>query len=234
MCNEREPLLAYLYSEGDPEERHRVEVHLETCEACRDELAGLRSVREDLLAWEVPDHESVWKPFTPARPVWSWRDVPAWTMAAAAAVILALGATGSVAANALMAESATSAKAAKSGDFPPVLMTAGVPAAPGVVNVLEPLKPQKATTATAVTEADLAALEQRVLDEMSHRAQRTPTRTSLSSSDYDQLFAVMTELNNALANGRNDVKDLKTRVNDLSTTVAQLAQSQQGGREPRE
>jgi anti-sigma factor RsiW len=233
MCDEREPLLAYLYSEGDPEERRRVEVHLETCEACRDELAGLRSVREDLLAWEVPDHESVWKPFTPARPVWSWRDVPAWTMAAAAAVILALGATGSVAANALIARSA---RAAGSADFPPVLMTAGVPAAPGVVNVLKPQEAQKAqaTMATAVTEADLAALEQRVLDEMSHRAQPAPTRTSLSSSDYDQLFAVMTELNNALANGRNDVKDLKARVNDLSATVAQLAQSQQGGREPRE
>jgi anti-sigma factor RsiW len=85
MCDEREPLLAYLYGESDSEERRRVESHLESCEACRDELAGLRSVREDLLAWDVPDHGSVWKPFTPARPVWSWRDVPSWTMAAAAA-----------------------------------------------------------------------------------------------------------------------------------------------------
>ncbi|HEY6358436.1 MAG TPA: zf-HC2 domain-containing protein, partial [Vicinamibacterales bacterium] len=144
MCNEREPLLEYLYGEGHPDDRRRVESHLETCEACRDELAGLRSVREDLLAWEVPDHESVWKPFTPARPVWSWRDVPAWTMAAAAVVVLALGATGSVAANAFRATSATSAKAA---EFPPVLMTAGVPVVAGAANVLKPT----ATTATAVT-----------------------------------------------------------------------------------
>lgn len=224
MCDEREPLLAYLYSEGDPEERRRVELHLETCEACRDELAGLRSVREDLLAWEVPDHESVWKPFTPARPVWSWRDVPAWTMAAAAVVMLALGATGSVAANALMATSATSATSARVADFPPALMTAGVPVAPGV------LKPPKATPATAVTQADLAALEHRVLDEMSRRAQPKPVRTSLSSRDDDQLFAVMTELNNALANSMKDVNSLKARVNDLSATVAQLTQNQQGGR----
>jgi anti-sigma factor RsiW len=221
MCDEREPLLAYLYGECDPDERHRVESHLQSCEGCRDELAGLRSVREDLLAWDVPEHESVWKPFTPARPVWSWRDVPAWTMAAAATVMLALGATGSVAANALIARSAQSAKPA------PVLMTAGVPVAPGVVNVLKPLKP---TMATAVTPADLAALEARVLDEVNRRAQPASARASLSSGDYDKLLAVMQDLNNALFDSRRDVKDLKARVNDLSVTVAQLAQSQQGGR----
>ncbi len=223
MCDEREPLLAYLYAESDPDERRRVESHLESCETCRDELAGLRSVREDLLAWDVPEQESVWKPFTPARPVWSWRDVPAWTMAAAAAVMLALGATGSVAANALIATSAKAVQPARSADFPPALMTAGVPA-PGAANVVKP------TMATAVTPADLAALEARVLDEVNHRTRPAPARTSLSSSDYDQIFAVMTELNNALANSRHDVKDLKARVNELSNTVAQLAQNQQGGR----
>jgi anti-sigma factor RsiW len=220
MCDEREPLLAFLYGEGDPEERRRVESHLESCEACRDELAGLRSVREDLLAWDVPDHQSVWKPFTPARPVWSWRDVPAWTMAAAAAVVLALGATGSVAANALMAKSARSADAARPA---PVLMTAGVPVMPSV-------NPAKPIVAAALTPADLAALEQRVLDEVSHRAQPTPARASLSSSDQEQLFKVLLDLNNALANGQKDVNTLKARVNDLSATVAQMAQNQQGGR----
>jgi len=217
MCDEREPLLAYLYAESDPDERRRVESHLESCETCRDELAGLRSVREDLLAWDVPDHESVWKPFTPARPVWSWRDVPAWTMAAAAAVMLALGATGTVVANALVARSAGPAGPA------PVLMAAGVPVASGVHDA-------KPVVAIAVTLADLAALETRVLDEVNHRAQPTSARTSLSSGDYDKLLAVMQDLNNALASSRGDLKDLKARVNDLSVTVAQLAQSQQGGR----
>jgi anti-sigma factor RsiW len=218
MCDEREPLLAYLYAESDPDERRRVESHLESCETCRDELAGLRSVREDLLAWDVPEQESVWKPFTPARPVWSWRDVPAWTMAAAAAVMLALGATGSVAANAVIARSVQPVGPASA------LMAAGVPVASGIGYVVKP------TMATAVTPADLAALEARVLDEVNHRTRPAPARTSLSSSDYDQIFAVMTELNNALANSRHDVKDLKARVNDLSATVAQLAQNQQGGR----
>ena len=221
MCDEREPLLAYLYAESDPEERRRVEAHLESCETCRDELAGLRSVREDLLAWDVPDHESVWKPFMPARPVWSWRDVPAWTLAAAAVVVLALGATGSVAANALIAKTADPATPVSA------LMTAGVPVAPGVVNLVKPLQ---ATMATAVTPADLAALEQRVLEELNHRPQPTPVETSLTSSDYDKLFTVMTELNNALASSRDDVRTLRARVNDLSVRVEQLAQNQQGGR----
>jgi len=218
MCDEREPLLAYLYAESDPEERRRVEAHLASCEACRDELAGLRSVREDLLAWDLPDHESVWKPFTPSRPVWSWRDVPAWTMAAAAVTVLAIGATGSVAANALIARSADPARPA------PVLMTAGVPGASGAAHTA------KAAVAVAVTPADLAALETRVLDEVNHRAQPAAERTSLSSSDYDKLFTVMTELNNALASSRDDVKTLRARVNDLSVKVEQLAQTQQGGR----
>jgi anti-sigma factor RsiW len=217
MCDEREPLLAYLYGESDPEERHRVESHLESCEACRDELAGLRSVREDLLAWDVPDHESVWKPFTPARPVWSWRDVPTWTMAAAAVLVFALGATGSVAANALIAKSAQSSRPG------PVLMTAGVPAARGVMPVIKP------TVATAVTPAELAALEARVLDELNRRARPTPVQASLTSTDYDNLLELIRGLNNATLATKGDTARLSTRVAELSAAVALMAQNQ-GGR----
>jgi anti-sigma factor RsiW len=214
MCDEREPLLAYLYNESDPDERRRVEAHLQSCEGCRDELAGLRSVREDLLAWDVPDQESVWKPFTPARPVWSWRDVPAWTMAVAATVMLALGATGSVAASAIIARSAQSARPA------PVLMTAGVPVAPGVV---------KPIVASTVTPADLAALEARVLDEVNHHARPTAVQTSLTPSDYDTLIELIRKLSNTTLATKGDMAQLSTRVTELSATVAQMAQNQ-GGR----
>jgi anti-sigma factor RsiW len=211
MCDEREPLLAYLYGESDPEERRRVESHLESCESCRDELAGLRSVREDLLAWDVPDHGSVWKPFTPARPVWSWRDLPASTMAAAAVVVMALGATGSVAANALLAKSAQVERPV------PALMTAGLPAAPGGVSVRKP------AVASTVTPAELAALEARVLDEVNRRVQPGPVQASLTSSDYDKLLQCIVELNKGLAASNR-------RVAELSATVAQIGQNQQGGR----
>ena len=94
MCDEREQLIGYLYDEGDAVERRRVEAHLETCETCRDEIRGLRQTREDLLAWDVPERPSVWTPFAPARVAPSWRDVPAWALAAAASAMFVIGAAG--------------------------------------------------------------------------------------------------------------------------------------------
>lgn len=102
MCEERGGLIGYLYDECDAEERRRLAAHLETCEGCRAELAGLRGVRQHLLAWEVPEHESVWKPFAPARVAPSWRDVPAWALAAAAAGVFAVGAAGGFVARAVV------------------------------------------------------------------------------------------------------------------------------------
>jgi hypothetical protein len=94
MCDERDQLIGYLYNEGDAIERRRVEVHLETCETCRDEIRGLRHTREDLLAWDVPERPSVWTPFAPARVAPAWRDVPRWALAAAASAIFVIGAAG--------------------------------------------------------------------------------------------------------------------------------------------
>lgn len=96
MCNQRERLIGYVYSEGDAEDRAEVQRHLDVCAECRAEIAGLRAVRQDLLAWDVPAHESVWRPFVAAPVVPWWRQVPAWAMAAAASVMLLLGAAGSV------------------------------------------------------------------------------------------------------------------------------------------
>src|SRR5688572_29257801 len=102
MCDQREKLLGYVYDEGDAAERAEVQQHLDQCPDCRAEIAGLRSVRSDLLAWEVPAHAPVWRPFVAAPVVPWWRQVPAWTLAAAAGVVLLLGATGSVVAQAVM------------------------------------------------------------------------------------------------------------------------------------
>ena len=96
MCEQREKLLSYVYDEGDAAERAEVQKHLDQCHECRAEIAGLRSVRNDLLAWEVPAHQPVWRPFVTAPPVPWWRQVPSWAMAAAAGVMILLGATGSV------------------------------------------------------------------------------------------------------------------------------------------
>jgi anti-sigma factor RsiW len=94
MCEQRENLIAYLYDEADANERRIVEAHLASCETCREELRAFRDVRQDLLAWDVPAHESVWKPFVTARTQPVWRQMPAWAMAAAAMLVFGIGVAG--------------------------------------------------------------------------------------------------------------------------------------------
>jgi hypothetical protein len=102
MCNQREKLIGYLYDECESGERVAVQEHLAACAECRAEIASLRSVREDLAAWEVPEHESVWKPFAPApAPQW-WQQVPRWAFAAAASILILSGAVGGAATLAFM------------------------------------------------------------------------------------------------------------------------------------
>ena len=51
----RDDRLDVLYGEADVSTRRRVEEHLATCGACRDELAGLKRLRQDLRAWILPE-----------------------------------------------------------------------------------------------------------------------------------------------------------------------------------
>lgn len=97
MCDERERLIEYIYGEAAAADRQRLEAHLGDCHDCRAEVSGLRRLRDDLLAWDVPRHEPIWRPFAPAQPVPLWRRMPAWGLAAAASVIFAAGAAGGVA-----------------------------------------------------------------------------------------------------------------------------------------
>ena len=101
MCDDREKLIAYLYDEASATERRQVDAHLAGCEECREELRGFRSVRQDLLAWDVPEHGSVWKPFVTPQPALWWKQVPAWGYAAAATLIFGIGLAGGFAARAL-------------------------------------------------------------------------------------------------------------------------------------
>jgi anti-sigma factor RsiW len=213
MCDEREPLLAYLYDEADPIERRRVETHLETCETCREELSGLQRVRQDLLAWDVPEHGSVWKPFTPARQVWSWRDVPVWTMAAAAGLMLALGAAGGAAAHTWLTRPVA------------VALTADAPARMTVAQPMAML-PAKAIPASNVTltPADLAKLEERLLAEIDRRDRAAAQRVSTENGQL--LDAIMRDYSQ-MAYAKTKTDD---RLKALESLVGDLMQSQQGGR----
>jgi hypothetical protein len=112
MCEQREDLVAYLYDEVDANERRAVEKHLETCETCREELRAFRDVRQDLLAWDVPAHESVWKPFVTARTQPVWRQMPVWAMAAAAMLVFAVGGVGGFAGRVLASRAIAPAQVA--------------------------------------------------------------------------------------------------------------------------
>ena len=138
MCDERERLIDYLYDACDADERRLVDAHLASCEDCREEISGLRAVRLDLLGWDVPDHGSVWKPFTPVQSTPWWKVVPVWALPAAASVMFLLGLGGGVVARQLA----------------PSPVAASVPTLTSPVPLLQP--------ALALTQADLAMLDRRI------------------------------------------------------------------------
>jgi hypothetical protein len=96
MCN-HELLVSYLYDDLSDRDRATLELHLPSCDACREELEALRSVRVDLSTWAPPLPELGFRIVSKrsARHVWrAW-----WTPAAglAAAAILVLAAAASIA-----------------------------------------------------------------------------------------------------------------------------------------
>jgi hypothetical protein len=135
MCEDRERLISYLYDACGAHERREIEAHLDVCEECRDEIGGLQAVRQDLLAWDVPDHGSVWKPFVPVQASPWWRGVPVWALAAAASLTFTIGLAGGLVARALTTPRAASVSVAQA----------------------QPVSPPP------VTRAEMAAMEQRIL-----------------------------------------------------------------------
>jgi hypothetical protein len=80
----RGELMEVLYGEASPATVRSVEAHCAGCAACREEIEAFRRVRQDLAAWRIPERAGR----GPRRVRW-----PATgTLAAAAALLLALGA----------------------------------------------------------------------------------------------------------------------------------------------
>lgn len=96
LCDDKDTLIAYLYDEIDPVVRRRVEEHLRVCAACTAELTALSSLRVELASWSAPeaglDFQFVRKPAQDLRPAAWWSGVPVWAQAAAAILVLAVGA----------------------------------------------------------------------------------------------------------------------------------------------
>ena len=185
MCEQRENLIAYLYDEADASERRAVETHLASCEICREELRAFRDVRQDLLAWDVPTHESVWKPFVTTRAQPVWHQMPAWAMALAATLVFAIGAAGGFAGRALAARP----------DAPP---------APAVVAAVQP-PPAPAAVTPAASLEDVRALQAR-LREIERVALQRPAVAAPASMSATSDAAVLAKVEQL-------IRDSEGRVN---------------------
>lgn len=231
MCDEREQLIGYVYGECDADEHRRVTGHLEDCETCQQEIGALRRVREDLLAWDVPRHESVWKPFAPARTTVWWREVPAWGLAAAASLTFMVGAAGGVATQALFG-----------ADLRAEGMSAGQAATPAVT-----------ATPISVSDAEYLALvdrlqrleaalgevtsSERLMNVSTAPAQVAPVPQSATASAMhetdNQLLGLIENLNNDVSGTREEFRSLRkdfNNIRDLTNRVIYASTSGVGGR----
>jgi len=79
----REDRMDVLYAEASADALRRVEIHHAACSACSEEFQALRSVRQSLASWRLPERTRAHAP---------QRLRPLIAMAAAASLLLALGA----------------------------------------------------------------------------------------------------------------------------------------------
>ena len=237
MCDERERLIEFVYGEADAGARREFEQHLETCGACRGEVSAFGRVRTDLLAWDVPEHGSVWKPFAPARTTPWWREVPAWAMAVAATAVFAIGAAGGAATRAVIAR----------------------PGAASTQASAQIIAPAAQAVAASVSRADLDAFRAQLVDtmrtEMDSRVRLVSTHAPTSSPDVDralqlvraqmqtgdqrdsEIFNAVRSLNNDVvmikANQDSRIEMMKQRIDQLQAALAAMsaAQQQPGGKQ---
>jgi len=94
MCESKELLVSFLYNEIEPADKRMFEKHLATCSECREELAELGATRAQIGLWTPPDADlgfRIVREPKPSRRPW-FQFSPAWGLAAAAVLLLAIGA----------------------------------------------------------------------------------------------------------------------------------------------
>ena len=238
MCEQREQILDYLYDEASPEGRRNVERHLEGCEECRDEIRAFRNVREDLLAWGVPNPPSVWKPFAPT-PVVPWhRQVPAWALAAAASLMFVVGTAGGFVAHSVAEGRALAANGAVSANVVPFEITqASTLDSKAILSIIreEISKAGQDQTGRVTSVSDTTPrpfqldprTEARLMDRVSELVNASQERQLLRVSDY--LFKVAQEDEVRRRDTGKRFTQLGAQVEQLQAVVAQLVQAQAKG-----
>ena len=204
-----ETIIAFLYDDLDANRRRDFEAHVLTCAVCRDEVAGLRSVRSQLAKWEPPTVASL-QSSIPGRQPW-WRVVPAWAQVAAA--LLFLGVSAGIAnldvhydRNGLSVRTGWQSPSARAS------VPSGVTA-------------QSATDGThdAPWKTDLAAFEQQLKNEFraSQGAAAVPTRVT-SSADAETLRRVRVLLDES---EKRQQRELALRVAEVLRDVNRQRQA---------
>ena len=233
MCEQREQLLDYLYEETSPTGRREVERHLEGCQECRDEIRSFRNVREDLLAWGVPNPPSVWTAFAPPAVVPWHRQVPAWALAAAASLMFVVGSAGGFVAHSVVDGSGPASVA------PTGITQASVVDSKAILSLIreELANATRDTTSPATPESHTAArafqldpkTEERLMDRVSVLVYESQQRQLGRLSDY--LFTVAQE--DALKRKEDDMThgQLRTQVDQLEAQLRQLVLAQTKGQQ---
>jgi hypothetical protein len=95
MCDSKELLVSFLYDELDPSAKRAFDIHLASCTECRDELAELRATRGQIALWTPPEPDfgfRIVRGDAAPPPAPRFRITPAWGLAAAALLVVAVGA----------------------------------------------------------------------------------------------------------------------------------------------
>jgi len=220
MCDDREKLIAYLYDEASASERRLVDAHLVTCADCRGELRDLRSVRQDLLSWDVPEHGSVWKPFVTTQAVW-WKQVPAWGLAAAATLMFGIGLAGGFAARALTTAPVIQAQAQPVASPNPLPQT--VAATPEQVRALEArLASLERTSTSAMTPARGRATNVANVTGADHSDEELMRRFEQLLKDSEGRITKKTS--QGILTMMRNINDQRTR--DMATVSQQISDAQ--------
>jgi hypothetical protein len=175
-CDDKSTRVSYLYRELDAATRQAVDDHLAHCAVCADEVTALGEVRSELGLWAAPDADldftivkkSQLASTNVLRPARWWNAVPVWAQAAAAILVVAAGIS---IANVRIA-SGPDGFSVSTGWMQPEPATAAGPAVrPAVAPAPDQFK------------VELAALEQKLRDEMRAARDQNATHAATTSND---------------------------------------------------
>ncbi|MEO6223771.1 MAG: zf-HC2 domain-containing protein [Vicinamibacterales bacterium] len=238
MCDQREQILEYLYDEASPTSRRDVERHLDGCDECRDEIRAFRNVREDLLAWGVPNPPSVWTAFAPP-PALPWhKQVPAWAMAIAASLMFMVGTAGGVFAHRVVDGNGLARGGSHTAaGLPPEVKQAALLDSKAIVSLIreELSNADRDLTGRALQVNNTTArpfqldprTEARLLDRVSGLVNESQDRQRLMVSDY--LFKVAQEDELRRRDTGRRFTQLTAQVEQLQAAVSQLVLAQSKG-----